>query len=125
MAHEVSIIGAPSSAGAYAPGQEKAPDALRRHGLIAALEASGMRVHDWGNVPSFRWRPDLQRPKAMNADAAARTAHAVADLVDRRSISPEKFWCWAATARWSSARSPARKGDKEGSASSTSISMSI
>jgi arginase len=90
MAHEVSIIGAPSSAGAYAPGQEKAPDALRRHGLIAALEASGMRVHDWGNVPSFRWRPDLQRPKAMNADAAARTAHAVADLVDQALDQPGK-----------------------------------
>jgi arginase len=83
MDYDISIIGAPSSAGAYAPGQEKAPDAFRRHGLIAAFEASGMRVQDWGNVPSFRWRPDLQRPKAMNAGDAARAAHAVADLVDQ------------------------------------------
>lgn len=91
MGHDISIIGAPSSAGAYAPGQEKAPDTFRRHGLIAAFEANGMRVHDWGNVPSFRWRPDLQRPKAMNAGAAARTAHAVADLVDQALDQPGKL----------------------------------
>ena len=82
MVYDVSIIGAPSSAGAYAPGQEKAPETFRRHGLIAAFEAAGMRVDDRGDVPLFRWRPDLQRPKAMNAGAAASVAHAVADLVD-------------------------------------------
>lgn len=31
------LIGAPSSAGAYAAGQEKAPTAFRRHGLVAAM----------------------------------------------------------------------------------------
>jgi arginase len=83
MDYDISIIGAPSSAGAYAPGQEKAPEAFRRHGLIAALEASGLRVDDRGDVALFRWRPDLQRPTAMNAGAAARTAQAVADLVEQ------------------------------------------
>lgn len=41
MSHSLSIIGAPSSAGAYAPGQEKAPEAFRRHGLVRALMQGG------------------------------------------------------------------------------------
>jgi arginase len=82
MTRTLSLIGAPSSAGAYAPGQEKAPAAFRRHGLVAALAESGLRVNDRGDVPGFRWRPDPQRPKAMNLDAVRRTAAAVAELVE-------------------------------------------
>jgi arginase len=81
MSHALSIIGAPSSAGAYAPGQEKAPEAFRRHGLTAALMQRGLRVQDRGDVAGFRWRPDPARPKAMNCDVVARTAAAVADWV--------------------------------------------
>jgi len=78
----ISIIGAPSSAGAYAPGQEKAPAAWRRHGLIEALSRAGFSVRDRGDTPVFRWRPDLARPKAMNLEAVADTARAVADMVE-------------------------------------------
>ena len=78
---EVHLIGAPSSAGAYAPGQEKAPSAFRRHGLIAALTGAGLAVQDRGDVEGFRWRPDLANPKAMNIDAVGRVANAVADQV--------------------------------------------
>ena len=81
MACDVCVIGAPSSAGAYAPGQEKAPAAFRRHGLIAALQDGGLRVNDRGDVAGFRWRPDLNNPKAMNAGVAAAVARAVADRV--------------------------------------------
>ena len=81
MAYDVCVIGAPSSAGAYAPGQEKAPAAFRRHGLIAALREGGLRVDDLGDVAGFRWRPDLDNPKAMNVGAAAAVARAVADKV--------------------------------------------
>jgi arginase len=77
----LGLIGAPSSAGSYAPGQEKAPEAFRRHGLTAALARSGRAVRDHGDVPGFRWRPDLSRPKAMNLDAAQRTAEHIADHV--------------------------------------------
>jgi arginase len=35
MSNPLVIIGAPSSAGAYSPGQEKAPDALRASGLAS------------------------------------------------------------------------------------------
>jgi arginase len=77
----LSVIGAPSSAGAYAPGQEKAPAAFRRYGLIEALTAAGLGVRDSGDVPLFRWRPDPKRPKSMNLEAVQETAQRVSDLV--------------------------------------------
>jgi arginase len=75
------LIGAPSSAGAYAAGQEKAPAAFRRHGLVAALSKAGLQVHDCGDVDGFRWRPDLANPKAMNIDVVRRVVLSVADQV--------------------------------------------
>jgi arginase len=78
MTRVLSLIGAPSSAGAYAPGQEKAPAAFRHNGLIEALTDAGVNVADRGDVPGFRWRPDPLRPKAMNLEAVRATATAVA-----------------------------------------------
>lgn len=78
---DLHLIGAPSSAGAYAAGQEKAPDAFRRNGLVAALSKAGLQVHDLGDVDGFRWRPDLTNPKAMNVEAVRRVAQSVADQV--------------------------------------------
>ena len=81
MSRQLDIIGAPSSAGAYTPGQEQAPQALRAAGLVAALQSRRIEVKDRGDVPGFRWRVDLQHPRAMNADAVATVATAVAGLV--------------------------------------------
>ena len=77
----LDIIGAPSSAGAYAPGQERAPQAIRAAGLLASLSERGIPVNDRGDVPPFRWRVDRANPRAMNAEAAADVARAVADRV--------------------------------------------
>jgi arginase len=77
----IGLIGAPSSAGAYAPGQEKAPAAFRRHGLAAALRSQGLGVTDHGDVAGFRWRPDPGRPKAANLPAVRETNLAVAAKV--------------------------------------------
>lgn len=65
----IAIIGAPSSAGAYAPGQERAPAALRAAGLPARLHAVGREVIDHGDSPLFRWRPDRANPYAQNLPA--------------------------------------------------------
>lgn len=81
MSAVLSVIGAPSSAGAYAPGQERAPAAFRRYGLLPALAGRGYEVIDRGDVPGFRWQPDAGRPKAMNLDAVAQVAAAVRDQV--------------------------------------------
>ncbi len=81
MARRLEIVGAPSSAGAYAPGQERAPQAWRAAGLIGLLEERGIEVVDRGDVPGFRWRVDPKSIRAMNPDAAAGVARAVADEV--------------------------------------------
>jgi arginase len=81
MARSIALIGAPSSAGAYAPGQEKAPAAFREHGLVPSLQQAGASIRDLGDVAPFRWRPDLARPKAMNLDAVQRTAESLAEHV--------------------------------------------
>lgn len=78
----LAVIGAPSSAGAYAAGQEKAPTALREAGLLERLREKGVQVGDLGDVPGFCWQPDLEHPHAMNVEAASRVAQATADKVD-------------------------------------------
>jgi arginase len=81
MSNRLAIIGAPSSAGAYAPGQEQAPAALRAIGLLDLLSARGISVHDRGDVAGFRWRPDKRHPRAMNVNHAAEVARAVSERV--------------------------------------------
>jgi len=80
MSSPLIIIGAPSSAGAYAPGQEKAPGALRAAGLLECLRAHSIHVDDWGDVPGFRWRVDRANLRAMNAEVTM-VARATADCV--------------------------------------------
>ncbi|MGN6378446.1 MAG: arginase family protein [Gaiellales bacterium] len=82
MDRAVGLIGAPSSAGAYAPGQERAPAVLRDLGLVDRLASRGCDITDCGDVDGFRWRPDPVRPLAQNLDAVAATAAAVAGKVD-------------------------------------------
>jgi len=77
----LNIIGAATSAGAYAPGQEKAPAAFRRHGLTEALASRGKTIKDHGDVASFRWRADLARPQAMNLDTVRAACDQVASHV--------------------------------------------
>ena len=81
MTRRLDVIGAPSSAGAYAPGQEQAPRALRAAGLLTSLDDRHIEVRDRGDVPGFRWRVDRANPRAMNAEAVASVARAVADRV--------------------------------------------
>jgi arginase len=83
------MIGAATSAGAYAPGQERAPAAFRQHGLAEALARRGRTVRDHGDVVSFRWRPDPSRPKAMNLDAVRDACDVVAGYV-AKAIAPQE-----------------------------------
>lgn len=77
----IALIGAPTSAGAYAPGQEDGPAAMRGAGLVDGLRERGFDVVDLGDVPRFRWRPDRERPRAMHAARVASAALAVAENV--------------------------------------------
>src|SRR4051812_1999875 len=52
--------------GAFAPGQEKAPSALRDAGLIRLLQDGGVAVDDRGDSAVRRFRVDRERPLAQN-----------------------------------------------------------
>jgi arginase len=82
---KVGVIGVPTSAGAFAPGQEQAPAALRETGLVALLRDGGIEVSDYGDREVWRWRPDRERPQAQNLgkvveivdDTAARVVESI------------------------------------------------
>lgn len=65
----VGLIGVPTSAGAFAPGQEQAPAALRAAGLVTLLEQAGLGVTDHGDRAVWRWRPDRSSPGARRERA--------------------------------------------------------
>jgi arginase len=77
----VAFLGVPTSMGSFAPGQEKAPRALRAAGLLPALAARGVQVEDRGDSPERRWTPDLTSPKAQNLAAVVEDAMKVRDRV--------------------------------------------
>lgn len=83
MSRSLAFIGGPSSAGAYAPGQEKTPAALRSVDLLGLFEARGISCRDLGDVEGFRWRADRANPRAMNAAQVERVARAVAERVEK------------------------------------------
>lgn len=76
----ISIVGVPSSAGSYAAGQDLAPQALRSAGLIEALTAAGVDVHDGGDLPTQIWSPDREQPLAQNV---GQVMSCLTELVDR------------------------------------------
>jgi arginase len=77
----LSVLGVPTSAAAFAPGQELAPAALRQAGLLDRLSAAGAQVSDLGDSPVWRWRPDTARPRAQNLVEVARIARETRDRV--------------------------------------------
>lgn len=83
VASQLTVIGAATSAGAYGPGQEKAPEVFRRYGLIEALSRSRRTVRDLGDVVSIRHSLDQAHPEAANVglvrSAIEQVAAAVAD----------------------------------------------
>jgi arginase len=77
----VGLIGVPTSMGAFAPGQEKGPRALREAGLVGRLSRGGLRVEDHGDGRIRRWRPDRTNRRAQNAAAVAEVARETAGRV--------------------------------------------
>jgi arginase len=75
------VIGVPSSMGAFAPGQERAPAALRAAGLTKRLAAAGLEVEDTGDAQVRRWFPDRHHPHAQHVEAVAQVAAETAGRV--------------------------------------------
>lgn len=74
-------MGAPTSAGSYAPGQEAAPRVLRDLGLVDRLRAAGRQVRDAGDGPLQVWAPDPAHPRAQNLAAAVLAVRTVTEQV--------------------------------------------
>jgi arginase len=89
MARPLGLIGVPSSAGAYAPGQEQTPAALREAGLVERLTSAGIVVVDHGDGAVWRWRPDRERPRAQNLAAVEATIQDTAERVRQATIAGE------------------------------------
>jgi arginase len=81
----LGVIGVPTSAAAFAPGQEQAPRALRDAGLVESLRELGVQVRDHGDRQIWRWRPDRGNRRAQNLDKVVEivgdTARRVAEAV--------------------------------------------
>jgi arginase len=76
-----ALIGVPTSAGTHGPGQEKAPQALRRAGLVERLRAAGLDVEDHGDLPTTRYQAQVPDPRQRDLDGVVEVAGRVADRV--------------------------------------------
>jgi arginase len=83
MVKTVGLIGVPSSMGAFAPGQEKAPRALREAGLVQRLTQAGIEVIDYGDSALRRWFPDPSHRASQHASVVAEVAAETAQRVAR------------------------------------------
>jgi hypothetical protein len=111
-----AFIGVPTSAGTHGPGQEKAPEALRRAGLLRGLEAAGIEARDEGDLPVAMYQAAAADPRQRNLDAVVEAAGRVADRVQevlgrrpwpRRSPASKCSWPAPSWAAWSSPSSSA------------------
>jgi arginase len=83
------VLGVPTSAGAHAPGQERAPAAFREAGILELLAGHGVDVRDRGDLPRVRWSPDRENPRAQHAGMVAEVADAVATAVVAALVAAE------------------------------------
>ncbi|MGZ4410773.1 MAG: arginase family protein [Gaiellaceae bacterium] len=89
MRRSLTVIGVPTSAGAFAPGQEQAPQALREAGLLDSLGNAGVRVRDDGDRDVWRWRPDRLNRRAQNLEAVVEIVRETAGRVGRAVAAGE------------------------------------
>jgi arginase len=66
---KIALIGACSSAAAFLPGSEKAPQALRAAGLIEKIKNIGYEVVDLGDCPARLFADDEEHRRARNLPA--------------------------------------------------------
>ncbi|MCL6480743.1 MAG: arginase family protein [Firmicutes bacterium] len=67
--NQIALIGAATSAGAQAPGSERAPAVLRAAGLVERLRTAGYEVTDLGDIEPQRFQLDEETPRVRNLAA--------------------------------------------------------
>lgn len=83
----IALIGAPTSAAAHGPGNEKAPAALRAAGLVERLNAAGFMVNDLGDVEAQLFQQDDESPRARNLNGVVRALNALRPKVEEAAKS--------------------------------------
>ncbi len=83
MSQQLGFVGVPSSAGAHWPGQEKAPQVLRRAGIVEQLKSVGCSVVDHGDLERARSRKDKEQRHPQNLAAVISVARSVAEQVEK------------------------------------------
>lgn len=78
---KLRLIGVPSSAGAHAPGVERAPARLRAAGLVDSIAAAGLPVVDAGDLPVSLFATTAAPSGARNLPAVLEVVGRVADAV--------------------------------------------
>jgi arginase len=69
--------------GAFAPGQEKAPGALRKAGLVEQLARAGVDVDAHGDLAVRRWVPDRAHHTAQHALVIGEVVRETSTAVER------------------------------------------
>jgi arginase len=91
LSRPLGVVGVPTSAGAFAPGQEQAPRALREAGLVEKLRRSGVDVRNHGDREVWRWRPDRENRRAQNVgkivEIVQDTARRVGDSTNEGEVT--------------------------------------
>lgn len=82
MIRRLSVLGVPSAAGTHGPGQERAPHALRRAGLLERL-ASVTEVEDHGDLPEVAFSTDPRDRKRQNLGRVVDVVRSVERAVGR------------------------------------------
>lgn len=83
MAKTLGLIGVSTSMGAFAPGQEKGPRALREADLLGRLSHAGVEVADYGDgEKTRRWQPDKENRRAQNLSDVVEVAQETAQRVE-------------------------------------------
>lgn len=81
MIERIGLIGVPSSTGSHYADQEKAPQVLRRAGLVAGLERSGVHVTDFGDLPLALYQPRSADRQQQNLTRVVEVTRRMADRV--------------------------------------------
>ena len=79
---KIALLGAPTSAAAMSPGNERAPVALRAAGLSDRLRAAGFEVIDHGDDPVQLSQPDEESPRARNLARVVKSLEALRPRVE-------------------------------------------
>jgi arginase len=79
---ELGLLGVPTSAGSHNAGQDKAPAAWRAAGLVEGLNAAGVDVRDFGDLPVCRHGAASRVDGVRDLDRVVEVARQTANRVD-------------------------------------------